>query len=162
MLPLWSLPCEATRRNLQSAAQKRSLTRVLLCLHSDLRLPASRTMRKECLQYFCYSSPNELRAQKARFSFSWPSLRLRPCRFHGMKLGFFQNQVLQTLWQACELHNPFPIGLFSVVNSQFCDYQLSPLIIIKQITVKNLIFQNSCLLDSPPPHTIKQLLFPSK
>ena len=36
---LLSLPCEDTGRNLQSAAQKRSLTRVLLCLHSDLRLP---------------------------------------------------------------------------------------------------------------------------
>lgn len=153
---LWSLPCEDTRRNLQSAAQKRSLTRVLLCLYSDLRLPAYRTLRKECLQYFCYSSPNGLRAQKARFSFSYPSLRLRPCRFHGMKLSCFCFFHLSwtwfcRLWQACELHDAFPIGFFSAVNSQFHDEQLSPLIIIKQIRVKNLIFQNSCLLDFSSP-----------
>lgn len=57
-------PCEDTRRNCPSAAQKMALPRTQPCWHSDLWLPAFRTVRKKFVVYkshgSCYSYLNWL------------------------------------------------------------------------------------------------------
>lgn len=49
-----SLPCEDTEEDGHLQAKKRCLTRRQICSPLDLTLPASRTMRNECLSFNVY------------------------------------------------------------------------------------------------------------